>query len=203
MGGFGSGNHRIDRKRQTSECALVLDIKWLVHYGLIAPELRRKATITWQQLSGRNCEMRLDVDTRCMEFSRMDVCYGYFDETKISDTIMLRTTHPNFGGIRWWFDCKHTGKRTTKLYLTSMQGVIASREALNLSYPSQNENRQGRLLNKAQRIRRDLNGSISLSKPFPERPKGMWLRTYLRQRSQGLSIETQIFQEALNKFGLR
>jgi hypothetical protein len=54
------------------------------------------------------------------------------------------------------------------------------RHCYDLVYESQRENGMTRALRRAQAIRERLGGSGNMTKPFPEKPKGMHWRTYKR-----------------------
>ena len=54
---------------------------------------------------------------------------------------------------------------------------------------SQRENREWRLIGRAQAIRRRLGGTANLFAPFPDRPKGMHRRTYARWREKADTAE--------------
>ena len=49
-----------------------------------------------------------------------------------------------------------------------------------LTYASRNEDRWGRALRRANAIRTKLGGEPGVTAPVPDRPKGMWSRTYAR-----------------------
>ena len=54
------------------------------------------------------------------------------------------------------------------------------RHCYELVYESQRESGMYRALHKAQSIRERLGGSANMTKPFPEKPKGMHWKTYER-----------------------
>ena len=54
------------------------------------------------------------------------------------------------------------------------------RHCYELVYESQRENKMTRVLRRAQGIRERLGGRANMTKPFPEKPKGMHWRTYER-----------------------
>ncbi|MGE0742618.1 MAG: hypothetical protein AB7O98_14865 [Hyphomonadaceae bacterium] len=55
----------------------------------------------------------------------------------ISQTIMVTTTRPHFGGERLWFTCPQTGRRVRALFLLREERIWTSRAAARLPYASQ------------------------------------------------------------------
>jgi hypothetical protein len=115
---------------------------------------------------------------------------------QLNYAIRLETTRPHRGGLRWWFTCpvvvngEPCGRRVQKLYLPPHQGpYFGCRHCYHLGYDSRNQDAKMRAILKAQRIRRRLGGSPSLYELFPEKPRGMWERTYRRLREQWLQAE--------------
>ncbi|MDQ4004442.1 MAG: hypothetical protein M3259_11505 [Actinomycetota bacterium] len=49
-----------------------------------------------------------------------------------------------------------------------------------LHYASQRQDKAGRALRRAQKIRKRLGGSANMMEPFPDKPKGMHHDTYMR-----------------------
>lgn len=186
-------------KIKTDECELVLDVGWLVRQGLIKAGCDLRGTLTWQR-AGEEGEMRLEADAKNMDFARLKAFYGPSGLLQNSELILLQTTRPHFGGIRWWFRCPYSGKRVGKIYLEDLSGRLASREALNLAYPSQCEGSWKRALRRAQKIRKSLNGPIALGEAFPPKPKGMWWKTYRRLRESGLDCEQFVLTQVEKKF---
>lgn len=60
--------------------------------------------------------------------------------------VQIVATPCNYGGYRWWFVCPKTFKKCLYLYFSPSDGMYYSREALSLSYASQNESRIGRIV---------------------------------------------------------
>jgi hypothetical protein len=70
------------------------------------------------------------------------------------------------------------GRRVAKLYGPGK--YFLCRHCYDLRYESQREDKKTRALRKAQKIRTRLGGSANMLEPFPEKPKGMHLDTYIR-----------------------
>ena len=69
-------------------------------------------------------------------------------------------------------------RRVALLYLSGRHFLC--RHCHDLTYASRRESKGYAALHKCQRIRRKLGGSANMTKPFPEKPKGMHWRTYSR-----------------------
>jgi hypothetical protein len=106
--------------------------------------------------------------------------------TPIEQRVEISWTTCHLGGRRPWFVCdvqtngQHCGRRVAVIYSTG--GLFACRVCHGLSYASQREPLRHRGLAKARKVRAQLGGSADMFDPFPDRPKGMHRRTYLRLR---------------------
>jgi hypothetical protein len=99
---------------------------------------------------------------------------------EVREPVPLSWTACNFGGERPWFICPgaRCGRRVAVLYGPGK--YFLCRHCHDLVYESQRENEMTRALRKAQAIRERLGGSANMTKPFPEKPKGMHHDTYMR-----------------------
>ncbi len=70
------------------------------------------------------------------------------------------------------------GRRVAILYGEGR--YFLCRYCYDLVYESQRENGMTRALRRAQAVRERLGGSANMTKPFPEKPKGMHWETYER-----------------------
>ncbi len=70
------------------------------------------------------------------------------------------------------------GRRVAKLYLKHR--YFLCRHCHNLTYASRQETGQIGALHKCQRIRQKLGGTANIAEPFPNKPKGMHFKTYIR-----------------------
>ncbi len=95
-----------------------------------------------------------------------------------------------------------TGWRVAKLHLPSGGQIFASRRAYGLAYRSQRELAYDRALTRTQDIRMKLGGSRSLAEPFPDKPKGMWWRTYWRLRGDAQEAEYRSWLGVAERFGI-
>ena len=116
--------------------------------------------------------------------------------------VTLETTRPNYGGRRWWFRCPATDHRVARLHLPPGGTKFAGRRAYGLAYRSQRERAYERTLTRTQDIRLKLGGSSSLAEPFPDKPKGMWWRTYLRLRGDAQEAEHRSWLGVAQRFGI-
>ena len=91
------------------------------------------------------------------------------------------------------FLCPRLDCRAVKLYLPNGGKGFASRLAYGLGYQSQRETKLDRLMRKARNLERKLRGKdTSFSPAYPQRPKGMWLRTYECLLKELEEVETQM-----------
>ena len=201
MGGLGSGRYSGCGKA-TVEDGLTLDINKLVRDWQLRPGSWYAGTLRWTRLSTGE-----EVATIGYEVNATDPYSAWFrvhynvNEEPQDYRIALDTTSPNYGGRRWWFLCPARGIRVAKLHLSSGGQIFASREAYGLAYRSQRERAYDRALTRTQNIRTRLGGSPSLAEPFPDKPKGMWWRTYERVRADAEHAEMQSWIGVAERFG--
>jgi hypothetical protein len=102
-----------------------------------------------------------------------------------------------FGGARPYFICPGVvngitcGRRVAKLHGAGR--YFLCRHCYRLAHASQRESEWDRTLRRANKIKRRLGGEPGMAAPFPQKPKGMWNRTY--ERLQDEVIDAEILAE--------
>jgi hypothetical protein len=104
-------------------------------------------------------------------------------------TVGLVASRQPRGGLRWRFVCPRTGTRCETLLCPPGASSFAGRVAWRLSYLSQRRSVRDRPLERARGIRLALGGSANMMDPFPDKPVGMWWRTYDRIRARARQAE--------------
>jgi hypothetical protein len=94
-------------------------------------------------------------------------------------------------GMRPWLNCPHCQRRVAKLF-NGLAGYFCRACVGNPPYASQTKSTQSRRHFEACKIRLRLGGIISLTAPFPERPRGMHRKTYTRLRRRAEQLESRI-----------
>ena len=127
--------------------------------------------------------MRADQDRLHLSY-RVRIGCGQWQD--VGETVRIVRVPCRYGGARPYFICSGVvsgiicGRGVAKL-----QGpgrYFLCRRCYHLAYASQNE--RDRDLRRASKIRLRLGGDPGMFARFPERPKGMWRRTYERLRDQ-------------------
>jgi hypothetical protein len=96
-----------------------------------------------------------------------------------------------FGGQRFYFVCD-CGRRVERLH-AFRDRPWRCRHCHNLSYATRQATPRMRLLMKAQKIRKQLGGSLSMMDDFTLKPEGMHWKRYQRLRRRQEAAEAQFF----------
>jgi hypothetical protein len=184
MGNCNSGRWYFWDAKTTVEDCLSIDTVALSRQGLTRPGSVTFGAWHWDSI-------RYSIN---MTAPHVRLHYRLQTGEHIDYCVHLVSTSPNYGGLRWWFICPAMvagtacRRRVRKLYLPPWGSGFACRQCCQLTYTSQREGDMSRALSKAQAIRERLGGSASMSTLFPEKPKGMWRKTYrrLRASSEGM-----------------
>ena len=205
MGGVGSGNwYRFDKKTTTGECHSV-DVRYLHREGLLKP--RRWFSLRWSKADRETGSIRIavggnDKPQRVLLLYRHRIGQG--DEWEdVQEHVSLDWTACTFGGERPWFVCPGAGCGRRVALIYGLGRYFLCRHCYDLVYESQRENEMHRALRRAQAIRERLGGSANMTKPFPERPKGMHWKTYERlwwEHHEAEMEQLAGMREWLNKF---
>jgi hypothetical protein len=179
VGGTGSGSwYRFSKKTTTEECQSI-DVRYLHRNGLLQPG--HSFSLRWSQAGkqiGSIGGVAHDDDRVTFFYRHRRGMGGEWEE--VEETVALEWTPCNFGGKRPWFLCPRMGCGRRVAVLYGPGRYFLCRHCYDLSYESQREDKTHRALRRAQKIRERLGGSANMTKPFPERPKGMHWRTYER-----------------------
>jgi hypothetical protein len=190
MGGYGSGR-RYGSKSTTGEY-LQLDVRRLQRDGL----LERRFAFNWQWSRHGdpvgNINLRPEEDRIVLSYRHQRA--GQDWESK-EYPVQLERTSCHYGGERAWFLCPARGCRRRVAILYG-GGIFACRDCYCLAYESQTESPAYRALSRTQNIRVRLGGSGSLAEDFPNKPKGMHWKSYLRLLHKA-NLYEQISNEAM------
>ncbi len=148
-----------------------------LYYHLVAPRDRKESSIG----------VRIHGDAGAERARAVELSYSRGPEGRKDDVfyaVPLSRTPCNFGGSRPWFVCPvvvegvSCGRRVAKLYLKGR--YFLCRHCHDLAYSSQQEAHRHAALRRCQRIRQKLGSTANMTEPFPGKPKGIHLKTYLR-----------------------
>ena len=139
----------------------------------------------------------MDTQTPTSEEGRLVISYSYRRDgdawQNVEEHVPIVSVPCPLGGTRPYFLCPGVvngaacGRRVAKLYGPGK--YFLCRHCYRLAYTSQSEGSWDRALRRANKIHTQLGGDAGMRAPFPERPKGMWRKTYERLRSDALQAE--------------
>jgi hypothetical protein len=174
MGGPGSGDYLRWSTKSTIGSQHRVDIRRMRQQGRLEQGTSGWLSWSWNDKQTRSISYRVEADCFILNYR-----WGWED---VQETVMFDWTACNYGGKRAWFLCPGCNRRVAVLYGAGR--YFWCRHCYNLTYASQQVQYYERLMNKASAIRERLGGSINLSLPFPEKPKGMHWGTYQRLREE-------------------
>ena len=186
MGGVGSGNwYRFDKKTTTGECH-DLDVRYLHREGLLKPG--RWFSLRWSRADRETGSIRGVVEG-AERPEQVILLYRYRgglggEWEDVQERVSLNWTACNFGGERPSFMCPGTGCGRRVAFPYGPGKYFLCRHCYDLVYESQRENEMHRALRRAHTTRECLRASANMTKPFPEKPKGMHHETYWRLREE-------------------
>lgn len=188
MGGFGSGRPSGFGRRTADTCHSI-DVNRLYREGCLQPG--RQGGWEWFR-DGKivaSISLRAEDDRLHLSY-RMRVGGDWQD---VKESVCIIRVPCRFGGTRPYFICPGAmhgvvcRRRVVKLYGAGR--YFLCRRCYRLSYASRSEGTWDRALRRANKVRMRLGGDPGMVSPFPERPKGMWVKTYERLRKEVFAAE--------------
>jgi hypothetical protein len=182
------------------ESHLTLDVNQLSEKGCLRPGC--SSTCRWIVTN----EV-VSVNLRA-EAERLHLAYtvrvGNGERQDMTETIPIVHLGCRFGGSRAYFICpgpgdgSGCGRRISKLHLS--RRYFLCRHCNQLAYASQYEQPWQRTLRRANKLKQRLDMNVGLAEPLPEKPKGMWARTYGRLLNEILQAEILADEAQANRF---
>jgi hypothetical protein len=180
---------RKDRARKTIERCSMLDVNQLSEKGCLRPGC--SSSCRW--ILGNEV---FSITVRA-EAERLHLSYtvriGDREREEIEVVIPVVYLCCRFGGSRAYFICPglgdgtDCGRRATKLHLSHR--YFLCRHCNKLAYASQYERPWQRALRRANKLKQGLGIDVGIDEPYPEKPRGMWARTYGRLLDELLQAE--------------
>ena len=131
------------------------------------------------------------------EKDRLDLSYrvqisgGEWED--VAETVRIVRVRCRYGGARPYFICPGVvdgvacRRRVAKLYVGGR--YFLCRHCYRLRYACQSEDELDRARRRADKLTRRLGPSSRSGSEFPDRPRGMWRRTYDRLRAEAIEAE--------------
>lgn len=177
--------------RATCEPCMSIDVRRWHQQGRLHPSQH----FYWSWTRGGELAGSISV---CTEMDAVVLIYlsrswGGSEWKSVEQRVLITWTACHLGGQRPWFVCsvshqgRFCGRRAAVLYGASE--LFACRLCYGLAYASQQETAMHRWIGQAQEIRMKLGGSANLCESFPEKPKRMHWRTYLKLRARAEAAE--------------
>jgi hypothetical protein len=183
MGGLGSGGYSRSSRYLTVEECYKLDLADLALAGFFAHP-GKKATGPWSWTTrgghrdGEETTVQMEIDLRDLEAPRFAIYYRARAEGEADGAPAvsgeLVTTRPQFGGVRYWYQCPRCWRRVRVLYAYPARGRerFSCRRCQGLRYYVHSESQPDRLSRHARKLYRRA-GSRDGSEPW-QKPK--WMR---------------------------
>jgi hypothetical protein len=156
----------------------MLDINQLREKGCLRPGW--SGACQWTD-GNKVCSINLSADSERLHLSyKVRVGDGRWED--MAEVIPIVHLPCRFGGNRPFFICpgpgdgNDCGRRISKLYLSHR--YFLCRHCNQLAYASQYEQPWQRALRRANKLKQRLGIDVGIAEPFPDKPKGMWARTY-------------------------
>jgi hypothetical protein len=191
MGGLGSGRPG-GWGRDTVEGCRSLDVNRLHREGCLEPGW--SGVWQWTRDGERVAWITLRAEADRLHLSyRVRIGGGEWED--VDETVRVVRVPCRLGGARHYFVCPALvngiacGRRVAKLHGAGR--YFLCRRCHRLAYASQGEAEWDRALRRANKIRVRLGGEPGMASPFPERPRGMWRRTYERLRERAFESEAR------------
>ena len=188
------------RARKTVESYRTLDVNQLSEMGCLRPG--RSSTCQWTDgREGASIQLRAEAELLHLSYA---VRVGGGEWEDMAETIPLVHVRCRFGGSRAYFICpgprdgSDCGRRITKLHLS--RRYFLCRNCSRLAYASQYEQPWQRALRRANKLKQHLGMEVGIAEPFPEKPKGMWMRTYGCLLDEILQAEILANEAQSNRF---
>lgn len=178
MGGRGSG--------RPSSCGLTVD-KCHEYHSIDLAWLRRRklakvnqwSTLRWSKGERETGSIRIQYLKNGL---RLVYRYGKVDQwTSVDEVVPFIETPLGLGGKLQWYECPSCQRRCRIIYGGNR---FRCRLCHRLKYETQYEPGFARAGTRALKIRERLGSDGGIDEFFPERPKGMHIRTYERLRQQ-------------------
>ena len=189
MGGFGSGRPS-GSGRDTVEGCRSIDINRLHKAGCLSHGWAGGWQWTRDGEKVASISMRAEADRLNLSY-RVRIGGGEWED--VAETVRIVRIACRLGGTRPYFICPGVvngiacGRRVAKLHGPGR--YFLCRHCYRLAHASQNEGAMDRMHRRAGKIKRRLGGDPDMPFSFPQRPKGMWRRTYERLREQAFEAE--------------
>ena len=153
MGGYGSTRWNGHVKKTAVEECLVIDISELTCEGVFR-EGGAWGEKWWKdrRTGEKNASVSFGVKVTDSTSGCIQLTYA-LDGERVRDRIVLTTTRPYFGGLRYWFSCPSCRRLIRKIYLPPKTKYFRCRICYNLSYESRQEWQRHRRLAEKMGIR--------------------------------------------------
>lgn len=181
-------------KRATTDSKLQIDIREVMR--AIKRSFDGKVLIRWHSTRG---DMPVATALTLSTPTRMSIKHVAGELP--NEEVDLAFSGCHLGGQRAWFVCNRIGccRKVAVLYDTPKG--FRCRHCANLIYQSTRERPYDRLLRRARRVRAKVGGGANLLQPFPGRPKGMHLETYINLFATEAQLWGEVSNQAKQRWG--